>query len=222
MNDDKHHDLKVKASLESVFGAPAESGDDPIRKQVSLRRASADPWERDLIAYRAMAAVVEAVPALNESPGLARREIEGFDRESYRRDTTEAIADDERLVHVAVDAFGRVCGHVMVSLRGRVGSLYVQPERRREGIATRLLQAAAQWGADRGIERLEFRVPEGNVPFVALAGKLGFEAAPEDPDPAHWAGPLYGRRLTGNISRSARDAQSGGYVRWRVFRDSAD
>jgi ribosomal protein S18 acetylase RimI-like enzyme len=67
-------------------------------------------------------------------------------------------------------------------------SLWVDPARRRSGIATALFEAVAQWARERGARRLQLWVTETNTPAKSLYVRLGFvetgEITPHPSNPA--------------------------------------
>ncbi len=70
----------------------------------------------------------------------------------------------------------------------QVVSMWVDPARRRSGLAGRLLDAVMAWARDRGAERVHLWVTEGNSPAIALYERFGFaftgESAPVRSDSA--------------------------------------
>ncbi|HEV2326880.1 MAG TPA: GNAT family N-acetyltransferase [Terracidiphilus sp.] len=72
--------------------------------------------------------------------------------------------------------------------RGRVVSMWVAPEARRCGLASRLLEAVRAWAESRGISTLRLFVTNNNHPAIALYKRAGFaetgkcEAYPNDPN----------------------------------------
>jgi ribosomal protein S18 acetylase RimI-like enzyme len=57
---------------------------------------------------------------------------------------------------------------------GWVSNLVVDPEHRREGIATQLLQAAKDWARAAGMRRLTVETHTKNYPAISLLEKCGF------------------------------------------------
>jgi ribosomal protein S18 acetylase RimI-like enzyme len=77
----------------------------------------------------------------------------------------------------------RLVGTVMAGFDGHRGWIYylgVMPDARRQGTATRLLEAATDWLARRGCPKVELMVRSGNAEAVALYSKLGWEKQPVD------------------------------------------
>lgn len=74
-----------------------------------------------------------------------------------------------------------VVGSVMVGHDGHRGWVYylaVAPEHRRGGIGARLMRAAEEWLAARGIRKLELMVRNGNAEVVGFYGRLGYAPEP--------------------------------------------
>lgn len=58
--------------------------------------------------------------------------------------------------------------------RAEITDLGVRPERRRRGIARRLVEEAQAWVRDRGVERVEIQVATGNREGQAFWRALGY------------------------------------------------
>ena len=80
---------------------------------------------------------------------------------------------------ILVAVAGRtILGSVMVGHDGHRGWVYylaVAPDRRRGGLGRRLMQAAEQWVAARGIRKLELMVRDGNAEVAGFYRRLGYE-----------------------------------------------
>ena len=75
------------------------------------------------------------------------------------------------------DAQGALVGFCVwqeVADEAHVHTLAIQPERRRRGLARRLLAACLGLAASRGARRAFLDVRQGNLPARALYGRLGF------------------------------------------------
>jgi ribosomal protein S18 acetylase RimI-like enzyme len=59
---------------------------------------------------------------------------------------------------------------------GRVGGMWVDPSRRRQGIGRALLQALFSWARERRLERLELLAPAANAGAIALYRGAGFRS----------------------------------------------
>jgi ribosomal protein S18 acetylase RimI-like enzyme len=57
---------------------------------------------------------------------------------------------------------------------GWVADLVIAPERRRRGIATRLLQAGAEWARKAGLRRLLIETQTKNYPAICFLERRGF------------------------------------------------
>jgi ribosomal protein S18 acetylase RimI-like enzyme len=76
-------------------------------------------------------------------------------------------------------------------------SLAVAEAARRRGVGRALVRAAAEWGAEQGIERLTASVASGNGAALALFGSLGFSVEGRRPAHLRLAGALYDEVLFG-------------------------
>jgi len=70
-----------------------------------------------------------------------------------------------------------------------VSDLYVRPEYRRQGLATRLVETLRIWASTQGVWRLSLVIAEGN-PAFDLWKRLGFEPMERL---LFWADPEYGQ-----------------------------
>lgn len=78
-------------------------------------------------------------------------------------------------------ADGRVVGTVMVGHDGHRGWVYymaVDPARQRAGIGTRLLRAAEDWVAARGVRKLELMIRDGNIAVAEFYAGCGYSHEP--------------------------------------------
>lgn len=96
---------------------------------------------------------------------------------------TARVTNPEAATFVAEED-GRSLGTVAVIPAGRrataqLVAMWVAPESRGTGAATRLIETAAGWARDRGVRRLELSVIEGNDPARARYEKCGFAATGE-------------------------------------------
>ncbi len=136
--------------------------------------------------YAALCALWKAVDDLHARllPGYFKRSA----RPPRRRDEVERLlrAPDEALL-VAEAEEGRVVGLVHVQIydtpavammvpkrRAHIDNLVVDEGQRRQGIGSRLLDAAADWARGRGAEDLLLTVWEGNDDALRFYEKLGF------------------------------------------------
>lgn len=71
---------------------------------------------------------------------------------------------------------GYVCVRIMYE-EAQICNIAVLPDYRRQGIATRLLQAVAQFAKNQGCERCELEVNTANTPAVELYKKCGYNVA---------------------------------------------
>lgn len=78
-----------------------------------------------------------------------------------------------------------IVGHLLVSAQGDEGEvliLAVHPARRRQGHASRLLDAALAWWRDQGVHRAFLEVRADNTAARALYASRGWAPAGERPD----------------------------------------
>lgn len=76
-------------------------------------------------------------------------------------------------------------------------SLAVAEAARRRGVGRALVRAAAEWGAEQGVERLTASVASGNGAALALFGALGFSIEGRRPGHLRIGGALYDEVLFG-------------------------
>ncbi len=72
----------------------------------------------------------------------------------------------------------QIVGSLMLGHDGHRGWIYyvsTAPERRRQGIARRLISEAEQWLKERHIPKLQLLVRASNLPVVAFYETLGFQ-----------------------------------------------
>lgn len=131
---------------------PAELADVPALRSIARRS-----WERD--------------PALTRETATESVE-EWYDEERLREDV--ATGDVLVLVAVAEDVVG--FSHSIIDPPvGTVLRLYVDPDRRREGIGSRLLERTRRELAGRGIDHVQAMVLAANDPGTEFYRADGFE-----------------------------------------------
>jgi GNAT superfamily N-acetyltransferase len=154
---------------------------------VEVRRIRVDEGQR-LKAIR-LQALADAPEAFGTTLAEAKRH-----RDDYWEDLAERGAHSDALtIVVAEDGeawLGMARGFWESERPDEVDfvSLWVDPTRRRTGIAANLLGAVAQWARGRGAKRLQLWVTETNVPAKSLYLRLGFaetgETAPHPSIPS--------------------------------------
>lgn len=133
---------------------PAAPDDVPALRSIARRS-----WERD--------------PALTRETATESVE-EWYGEERLRED----IAASDVLVLVAVAEDVVAFSHSVVDPPvGTVLRLYVDPDRRREGIGSRLLERTREELAARGVDRVQAMVLAANDPGAAFYQADGFERA---------------------------------------------
>ena len=115
-----------------------------------------------------------SIPA--DAMGIAQLESEVFpDAWSYR-DIQNLICSEGAMCFSAIDG-GEVVAYVIGRLIAPEGEIYrvaVKPERRKRGIAYRLLDYAVKTSRGKGLERLFLEVRSKNIPAINLYTAYGF------------------------------------------------
>lgn len=99
---------------------------------------------------------------------------------SYWEDLTRSVTAPDRHVMFLACEGNTVCGSTYGLLdrekndAGRIGGMWVDPSRRRQGIGRALLQAVFSWARQRRLKRLELWAPAGNLGAIALYRGAGF------------------------------------------------
>ena len=120
--------------------------------------------------------------ALRESPdsfGETATEAEAQPH-SYWEDLTQSVtAPDRHTLFLACEG-NAVCGSTYGLLdrerkdTGRIGGLWVDPSRRRQGVGRALLQAVVSWARQRRLKRLALWTPAANAGAINLYRGAGF------------------------------------------------
>ena len=115
-----------------------------------------------------------SIPA--DAMGIAQLESEAFpDAWSYR-DIQNLICSEGAMCFSAIDE-GEVVAYVIGRLIAPEGEIYrvaVKPEKRKRGIAYRLLDYAVKTSRGKGLERLFLEVRSKNIPAINLYTAYGF------------------------------------------------
>ena len=128
----------------------------------------------DIAVIRAEAEDAAAVIALWEACGLTRPWNNALG------DFARAVAGETSVI-LLVRAGDDIAASVMVGDDGHRGWVYylaVAPDRRRVGLATRMMAAAEQWLGERGVTKIQLMVREGNDAALAFYAALGLERQP--------------------------------------------
>lgn len=116
---------------------------------------------------------------LKDLEGLKRLEQECFGEEKFSENTLKAfLLRDDAFVLVAAED-GEVLGAALClcsksRAEGRVASMAVLGDRRRQGIGARLLREAEKSMSDMGARTFGLEVDVGNGPAIALYLKHGY------------------------------------------------
>jgi len=142
------------------------------------RLDAAAPAEVELVARRMRETLVEV---LGEERGRAMYSLD------WLRERVRWHLDPEQCqgqVFVAEGAEGGIAGHVVVRVEhenagdggefGLFSTLFVVPERRRTGLATRLLRRGEAWLLERGMAQAATDTAADNAPLIALFEKQGY------------------------------------------------
>lgn len=92
-----------------------------------------------------------------------------------------AVAGPSSAVLIGEDEAGDACGSVMVGHDGHRGWFYyvsATPRSQGQGVGRRMMQAAENWLAERGIWKAQLLVRDTNTAVIAFYERLGFEVAP--------------------------------------------
>lgn len=127
------------------------------------------PGDEDLLRAIRLRALADAPQAFAST---LERERE------YAADVWTSRVANERAVNLLAEDGGPV-GTVAVIMKSRPGvahlaGMWVAPEARGRGVARLLVEAAVRWARERGLDRLELWVADGNEAARALYAKAGF------------------------------------------------
>lgn len=124
---------------------------------------------------RSRAPLVVRPAEMEDSRAVAQIHAASFDRPWGLMEFERLLAEEHSLAHVAASeaAEGFVLSRVAAD-EAEVLSIAVQPRRRGEGIAGRLLAAHAQALAHNRVRTIYLEVEEGNAPAIALYRRQGF------------------------------------------------
>ncbi len=120
----------------------------------------------------------------NDIPEAERRRLDRAKLESHFRPHAKQVLDSrENVIFVAEGGAGEVLGYTIVGAAtsmlshvpfGFVYDMWVAPRWRRQSVASRLLERAAEWCRLRGYGRLKLEVAAMNGPARALYASNGF------------------------------------------------
>lgn len=127
----------------------------------TIRRIAERSWERDYPDFLTRETIASGV-------------LEWYNAESVRAD----LANPDSVLLVAADDEDRPIGFAHGHRSGDVGSLlrvYVDPDHRREGVATALVDAVGDAFAAAGVSRVRAMALAANEPGCAFYRSLGME-----------------------------------------------
>jgi ribosomal protein S18 acetylase RimI-like enzyme len=96
-------------------------------------------------------------------------------------DFRRALGRGNSDILIAADPADTIVGAAMVGHDGHRGWIYylaADPQRRRQGIGRKLVEAAERWVAERGIPKLQLMIRESNTEVIRFYERIGFENAP--------------------------------------------
>jgi ribosomal protein S18 acetylase RimI-like enzyme len=120
--------------------------------------------------------------ALRESPdsfGETATEVERQPHSYWEGLTRSVTTPDRHIMLLACEGdavYGAIYGLVDSerSDAGRIGGMWVDPSRRRQGVARALLQAVLRWARQRRMKHLGLWAPLENAGAIALYRRAGF------------------------------------------------
>ena len=173
---------------------------------VDIRLVRPDEWEafRDL-RLRALRDAPDAFggtadASIDRDETYWRGWIEG---EGWDGDVRSWVADDRgRLRGMAVGArFDE--DPATMNLFG----MWVEPELRGSGIATRLVGMVERWGEALGVERIVLRVTQGNARAERYYEKLGYRRTDRDPIPLRDGSAVLTREMARSLALRSASAE---------------
>ncbi|MDJ0663342.1 MAG: GNAT family N-acetyltransferase [Acidimicrobiia bacterium] len=138
---------------------------------VRIRAIDGDEWR--LWRSLRMRAVEEAPDAFRSTLGQESAEADDWWIELIKK-TADHPYDVLLVAEAAGDAVGMLFGRVNEGELLDVGSMWVEPEVRRNGIGRRLLANAVEWGVSVGAVRAELWVGKDNTAAQRLYEQAGF------------------------------------------------
>lgn len=175
--------VPVAEAAERIVGFYRERGQEPLAQAVA-----GSPEESALLAYgwralesgRAHCQLASVPRALRAATSASNRRSVAPDGANSRRDVplTAGYKEEGSRVEVTLtDGHGRTAARGRAALDGDwVGlhDLYVDPDRRREGLATAVVANLLDWGASLGATTAWLHVETDNAAAIALYEALGF------------------------------------------------
>jgi len=106
-------------------------------------------------------------------------------RETYLSYLRSDLTNQDRAVFVATERdepVGIITGRIHTTLpirvlrrQGHISNMFVVPELRKRGVATKLIRRLLNWFRERGIGDVRLATHFGNAAALKLFGKLGFQ-----------------------------------------------
>lgn len=118
--------------------------------------------------------------ALRESPDSFGETAAQAQPQSYWEDLTRSVTSPAGGIMLLACEGSVVWGSAYGLLdrertdAGRIGGMWVDPSRRRQGTGRALVQAVVSWARERGLKRVGLWAPAANVGAIALYRGAGF------------------------------------------------
>ena len=141
-------------------------------------------------------------------------EVSCFKEHPFRRDHVAWILGNDHAVTLVQDGVGGFAAVMMLLVEGhtcRVLSVGVNPQARRRGIATRMMQAAEAICRERGVSTIRLEVSTRNFVAIELYRRLGYRTDGVLYGYYSWGEDAYsmGKSVPAEFpSRSARESKS--------------
>ena len=135
---------------------------------VMIRALDEEDWAT--LRLLRLAALADSPDSFGPTVAMALEQPEGYWRGWARGRTGRVQA---WAAFRGAEAVGLISAGVPHAGVGHLGALWVAAEARNGGLASRLLETAAEWCAAQGCSRVEFEVTEGN-PAERLYERLGY------------------------------------------------
>ncbi len=147
--------------------------------------------EIDTVTRMCMATVLDTIPEFEHDEERARESLPNFTFALMREMIRADFPKPTHRFLVAVDVHGKVVGHSMISRKvtpegqryGHFFSRYVDPEHRRRGVASRLMEEAMAWFGSYEWDYLLAHTHSTNEPLRRLFERHGFRVVERHDEP---------------------------------------
>lgn len=156
-----------------------------------LRELYDDEHEIDWATRACMRTVLETIPEMNGSESVAQEFLPNFSFEEMRSMIAADIDKSTHLLLVVADSEDRPVAHAMVSQKmtpkktkyGLFFTAFVEPDHRREGLATLLMEGIVEWFEDYRWSFLLAHTHQSNHAARGLLERYGFQVTEEHDEP---------------------------------------